>query len=238
MIFRITHCTAIVVLAAGSMLLFAEEPQSSLEITIPEYEVTMRNGNVAYVSIPGGEVLLAEQGRPRVPYVVKTIDYPSGYRVQDIELVQKSGFKSATGLHLPVVAYGKPEQLPAVVPDWYPGVDFTWESWENQDASTTVVLKIYPFHYHPATTDIEFYTNFLFDITYVKTDLSITHVALNKEMYDPGDEVGAEIDIGCGDDGHDVVLSSVIRQHGTEKIVYTLPDEVLKGISGESLRSC
>jgi len=98
MILRITHCTALVFFVFGCILLRADEPQSSLEITIPEYEVTLRDGNIAYVSIPGGEVLLAEEGRPRVPYVVKTIDYPSGYRVQDIELSEKSGFKPATVL--------------------------------------------------------------------------------------------------------------------------------------------
>ena len=228
----ITRCTAIVIIAACSMLSFASEPPASLEITIPDYEVTMREDNIAYVSIPGGEILHAEQGRPQVPYIVKTIDYPRGYRVQKIELVQKSGLKPARDLYLPIVSYGKPEQLSDVKQDWYPAEDFTWDTWENRDASTTVILKVYPFHYNPATTDIEFYTDFLFAVTYVKTDLSLSCASLDREVYVPGEAIEIEIDISCGEGQHDVVLSSTIKQYGSEEIQSTLPDKTLNDISG------
>lgn len=55
-----------------SSVAYAADPPSSLELNIPDYQVTAL-GNIDYVNIPGGDVLLAEELRPRVPCYTKSL---------------------------------------------------------------------------------------------------------------------------------------------------------------------
>ncbi len=211
---------------------YAAELPSSLEISIPDYTVTTVGG-LDYVGIPGGDVLLAEEGRPRVPYYTTSIDYPKGYKVQDVILEERSGLMTTTGLKLPVVVIGAPSELLEVKKGWYPEEEYKWKAWDNPDGSTTLIIKMYPFCYDPETTDVKFYKNYHFDIEYILSSVEITALSTDKDVYEPGDEVTLDMCLNNSGETQDVFVSSVIKQYGTDEIIEGLPIRSLKDFVGE-----
>ena len=216
----------------GSASYGAELP-SSVKVSIPDYMVTTKDG-LDYVDIPGGEVLLAEEGRPRVPYYVKSIDYPEGYRVQDVILKERSGLKTTTGLRLPVVILSPKPRLPIEMKKgWYPEKEYEWRVWDNPDGSTTLVIYMYPFYYNPETTDVKFYRNYKFDINYIVSTVAITGLAVDKDVYPPKDKVIIDMLLNNSGKAQDVVVNTVIKQYGSNEIVDGLPLKALKNFVGE-----
>jgi hypothetical protein len=213
---------------------YAAEPPSSLEISIPDYTVTTV-GSLDYVEIPGGEILLAEEGRPRVPYYTTSIDYPKGYKVQDVILEERSGLKTKTGLRLPVVVLSPNlTSLPEMKKGWYPEEEYKWKAWDNPDGSTTLVIVMYPFYYNPETTDVRFYKNYRFDIEYIISSVEITRLYTDKNIYEPGDEVTLDMWLNNSGETQDVVVSTVIKQYGSDEIVAGLPLRSLKNLVGDA----
>jgi len=216
---------------------YGAEPGSVLEVTVPDYEVDTIAG-LDYVDIPGGNVLLVE-GKPRVPYYSVSVDYPKGHRVQDVTLKERAGMVTATGLKLPTVVV-KPlsssgSDLP---PDgnegWYPEEDYRWRVWENPDGSTTLVIVMYPFYYNPETTDVKFYKNYRFDIEYIISNVEITRLYTDKDIYERGDEVTLDIQLNNSGATQDVVVSTVIKQYGLGETVAGLPLRSLKNLVGDA----
>lgn len=210
------------------------EPLSSVEVSIPDYTVTAI-GNLDYVEIPEGGILIAEEGRPMVPYYIKSIDYPEGYRVQEVILKERAGLETATGLRLPVVILDPSPELPIEMKKgWYPEEEYGWRLWENPDGSTTLVIELYPFYYNPETTDVEFYKNYRFDIEYVVSDMEITALYPDKDIYAPGDEVTLDIRLNNHGEMQDVVVSVLIKQYGSDVTVAGLPLRSLKELVGNA----
>jgi len=210
------------------------EPPSSAEISIPDYTVTTKGG-LDYVDIPGGEVLLTEEGRPRVPYYTTSIDYPESYKVQDVTLKERSGLETASGLNLPVVILSPSPELPIEMKKgWYPEEDYNWRVWENPDGSTTLVIMMYPFYYNPETTDVKFYRNYRFDIEYTFSDVTIRALSTDKDVYEPGDEVTLDMRLNNSGETQDVVVSIIIKQYGSDEIVDGLPLRSLKNVVGDA----
>ena len=212
---------------------YAAEPPSSLEISIPDYTVTTM-GSLDYVGIPDGEILLAEEGRPRVPYYATSIDYPKGYKVQDVILEERSGLITTTGLELPVVVIGPPSELLEVKKGWYPEEEYKWKAWDNPDGSTTLIITMYPFYYDPETTDVKFYKNYRFDIEYIISSVTITALSTDKDVYEPGDEVTLDIRLNNHGEMHDVIVSVLIKQYGSDVTVAGLPLRSLKELAGNA----
>lgn len=211
-----------------------EEPLSSVEVSIPDYTVTVTD-NLDYVEIPGGEVLVEEEGRPRVPYYIKSIDYPEGYHVQEVILKERSGLVTATGLRLPVVILSQYPELPVQMKEgWYPEEKYGWRLWENPDGSTTLVIELYPFYYNPETTDVKFYKNYRFDIEYIVSNVEITALYLDKDIYVPGDEVRVDIRLNNHGEMQNVVVSVLIKQYGSDVTVAGLPLRSLKELAGDA----
>ncbi|GAG88778.1 unnamed protein product, partial [marine sediment metagenome] len=77
----------------------SETPPSTLEVVIPDYEVTTEEGE-DYVEIPGGKIATVIE-KPMVPYYTVRLDYPKGYEVSSVVLVERSDIKTATGLKIP-----------------------------------------------------------------------------------------------------------------------------------------
>ncbi|MFC1981541.1 glycoside hydrolase family 66 protein [Chloroflexota bacterium] len=220
-------------LCVGSPSAGAEVP-SSLELIIPEYVVTAI-GNLDYVEIPEGEILIAEEGRPRVPYYIKSIDYPKGYRVQDVILKERAGLATATGLRLPVVILSQYPKLPIEMKKgWYPEEEYSWRLWENLDGSTTLVIKLYPFYYNPETTDVKFYRNYLFNIEYILSSKTITALYTDKDFYKPGDKVAVEMRLKNSGEAQNVIVSTIIKQYGSDETVDSLPLRTLKDLAGDA----
>jgi len=224
---------ALLVAPIGSVAYAAETP-SVLEINIPDYTVTTI-GNLDYVEIPGGEILLTEEGRPQVPYYVKSVDYPEGYRVQEVTLKERSGLQTATGLRLPTVVLSAPLESPLETKGgWYPEEDFNWRVWENPDGSTTLVITLYPFYYNPETTEVKFYRNYHFDIDYILSSTMITAMYADKDVYKLGDKVAVDMWLKNSGEAQDVVVSTVIKQYSSDETIDSLPLRTLKDLVGDA----
>ena len=76
-----------------------EAPPSTLDVVIPDYEVTTEEG-IDHVEIPGGKIATVV-GKPMIPYYTTPLDYPEGYVVQDVVLIERSSLETATGLNIP-----------------------------------------------------------------------------------------------------------------------------------------
>ncbi len=212
----------------------ANEPPSTVEVSIPDYEVTTA-GSLDYVEIPGGEMLLAEEGRPRVPYFAKAIDYPPGYRVQDVVLKERSGLKTATGLRLTPVLHEDSPAVPVTMKEGrYPQKDYEWKILDNTDGSTTLVITMYPFYYQPETTGVEFYKNYYFNIAYIASSVTITGLATKMGIYAPGYRVPLNIDLRNSGDAQDIIASIAIKRYDTGELVDGLPLRSLKNIAGDA----
>jgi hypothetical protein len=210
------------------------EPPSSVEINVSDYTVE-QIGNLDYVKIADGELLLAEEGRPQVPYYIKSINYPKGYRVQSVTLKKRSGLKKTTGLKLPVVVHKFDfASQPKMKPGWYPDKDFDWQIWDNPDASTDLVISIYPFYYDPQTTDVKFYKNYSFDIKYISSAVFISKISTDKNVYDPGDNV--KINVGLNNTGksQDIIIGATIANEMTNEVISEIPQKTMKKMSGSA----
>ena len=223
----------ILFLCIGSPSMGAESP-ASLEIIIPDYTVTT-TGNLDYVEIPGGQILVEEEGRPTVPYYTKSVNYPEGYRVQDVILKERSGLVMATGLRLPVVVLNQyPESPVEMEAGWYPEEEYKWRLWENLDRSTTLMINLYPFYYDPETTNLRFYKNYSFDIVYVISGMHITALYMDKDTYAPGEQVTIDITLNNPDEEQDVIVSTLIKQYGSHVAVAGLPLTPLQELVGNA----
>ena len=210
------------------------EPPAPFELTVPDYEVTTVGG-MDYVEIPGGEILLAEEGRSRVPYYTTSIDYAEGYRVQNVILEERAGLTTTTGLMLPVVRLSPDPEFPVEMrTGWYPEEDYSWRLWENADGSTTLVIAVYPFYYNPETTDAKFYKNYQFDIEYVVSNVEITSLYPDKDSYVPGDEVTLDIGLHNPGEMQDIIVSIIIKQYGSDVTVAGLPLRSVKELAGNA----
>lgn len=213
------------------------KPPSVLKVTVPDYNVTTAD-NLDYVDIPGGSILLVE-GKPRVPYYFVSVDYPKGYRIQEITLAERSGLVTASGLKLPTVvmwplSFPGSQSSPAGNENWYPKENYKWRVWDNPDGSTTLIIMIYPFYYNSETTNVEFYKNYCFKIEYIISNVEVTALSLGKDNYAPGDKVRVDIWLKNSGETQDVVVGTVIKQYGSDEIVAGLPLRTLKNLAGEA----
>lgn len=216
---------------------YGAEPQSVVEVIVPDYEVDII-ANLDYVDIPGGHILLVD-GKPRVPYYSISVDYPKGCKVQDVILVERAGLVTATALKLPTVdmrdiSHTVGETSPTGSDGWYPQEDYNWRSWDNPDGSTLLVITMYPFYYDPETTDVKFYKNYCFDIEYVISSVSITSLTLAKDTYEPGDKVPIDMWLNNSGETQDVIVSTVIKQRGSDEIIAGLPLRSLRSLVGDA----
>jgi hypothetical protein len=210
------------------------ESLASLEVTIPNYTVNT-TGSLDYVEIPQGEVLIEEEGRPMVPYYIKSIDYPEGYRVQDVILKERSGLMTATGLRLPAVVLSQYPESPVEMKEgWYPEEEYDWRLWENLDGSTTLVIDLYPFYYDPETTNVRFYKNYSFDVEYVISDMKIAALYMGKDTYAPGEQVTIDITLNNRGEEQDVIVSTLIKQYGSDVTIAGLPLIPLQELAGNA----
>ncbi|MFC1848383.1 Ig-like domain-containing protein, partial [Chloroflexota bacterium] len=205
-------------------------PVSSLDVVIPDYEVAVSN-STAWVEIPNGDVLLVP-GQPLVPYRTVSVDYPKGYRVQSVELTNRSGLHTDSGLNIPILADSAPAS--ASEEGWFPNLntDFGWHTIDNPDGTTTLIIAVYPFHYNSRTTDVKYYKNYSFSIEYAISTLEIASLATNEDVYEQGDSVTANVYLDNSGEAQDVVVSASISSYGSEQIADGLPLLKLKGVGG------
>jgi len=212
-------------------------PPSTVEVDIPEYTVEKRDG-WDYVEVSGGDTLLVE-GKPMVPYYPISIEYPKGYRVQNVIMTERSGLETETGLNISVVMRS-PQSSPVGESSstnsggWYPEADYEWRTWMKSDCSSDLIISIYIFYYNANTTEVKFYRHYKFDIIYIFSTVSIIDLSTDKETYDPGEEVAVDVLLENSGAPKDIVTSGLIKQYGSDGIVDGLPLRTLHNVVGET----
>jgi PKD repeat protein len=215
----------------------SDEPPTTIEINIPDY-IKTKMGSFDYVTIPGGVILTAEEGRPLVPTYSKSITYPGNYKIQDVVLKEKLGLKVEQGLKLPTVTLGYTPENPAEMkPGIYPQLDYTWKSLKNTDGTYTINIIIYPVSYDPETLKLTFYKHYEFEVKYITSSVEIKSVTTDKYAYKPKDILKADIYINNPGASQDLILAPVIKQYGSEKVVDGLPLKSLKDFTGNAMVS-
>nr|QNO54199.1 hypothetical protein PCEKAPCC_00003 [Methanosarcinales archaeon ANME-1 ERB7] len=213
------------------------EPVASIDVVVPDYEVTPRDG-VDYVKIPGGDILL-EEGEYQIPYYSVSIEYPTGHKVQDVVLTDRSGMVTDTGLNIStttnLIAFLSNNSNPVSDVDggWVPARgDHRWELLENPDGTSTLVIMMYPFHYNPLTTDVRFYRNYSFDISYTVSPVAITTLTTDRNEYPQGDTVMVDIGLNNSGEPQDIVFSASVERYGSGEIASGLLLRTLKEFTG------
>lgn len=214
------------------------EPPSSIKIDIPHCTVEKIEG-LDYVEIPGGDVVL-EEGKPRVPYYFKKINYDRIYRVQDVILKSKNGLITAKDLKLPIVSMLPDSSLlnleeQELVDEWFPKKDYDWQVIENTDDTLTLILNIYPFFYNAKTTEVNFYTKYEFDIKFITSSISILEVSLEKNYYEPGEKVAINVIANNSGEAQDIFLNTIVKRYPSLEVLDSLPLVSIKGLKGDGL---
>lgn len=226
---KVTAMILALLLLAGGVAAAAAEPPAVLEITLPSYRVET-GGGYSYVSIPGGEVLLLEEGRPRVPYYVHAVAYPAGCRVQEVILEQRGGLSTATGLLLPPVRLDPTPAGPVEMKaGWYPEEAFSWEVEEEAGGGSTLLLAVYPFRYQPENREARYYTRYRFRVNYILTAVDLSALSVKQ------DAGGATFHLALRNPGEaaDVVAQLLVRRLDSGEAVEGLPLRLLTAFSGE-----
>ena len=228
------------VAAAALMSMDVIGPVSTLQMSIPAYDVNNLDG-IDYVTIPDGSQLLVPQ-RPEVPSYSVDVSFPAGYRVQNVTMASRTNLSTASGLDLPLVeaVISGPVIAASEVqsPDdqWWPDRDFDWVVIEEPNSLTTLRITVYPFYYKAATTAIEFYQTYSFDIDYISSDKSIVQFKTDKVAYAMNETVNADLYIMLQEQqGIDLIVEAAVKT-SDEEIVAGM--EIQKMTSVTSLSSC
>lgn len=221
-----------------------EPPPTSTAVTVPAYTVTNTDGE-DHVEIPGG-VLRHEEGAPVVPVYTTSIDYPAGYEIQHVELVERSGLVTDIGLLLPIAEADHLSSDPDggnAPPDegegedeggWFPPEIYDWNVLENPDGSTTLTIVMYPVYYDRGTTEIHFYPNYSFEIHYTESPVAITSLTTEKNVYEEGEIVSPAIEFENVAEARDIVFSALIRRYPTQEVVDGLQLRTLANLTGKA----
>ena len=226
--------------SAALTALPAAVPAPTLEVTIPDYTVNTING-IDYVEIPGGDLLM-EAGLPALPTWVMLVDYPAGYRIQNVGLASRTGLTTTYGLNLPVHEdlFAVDASTPSVQAyettedAWYPASDYDWTVLDNPDGSTTLVLTIYPFATNGATTESRFYTDYTFAVEFTPTNARITQLSLDRSEVNYGETLNATLAISTTGAAGDTAVGCVIRHAGTGEIAVELLMDTLTALEGQA----
>ncbi len=212
-------------------------PPAALDVVVPNYEVVSQGG-VDRVSIPGpGGQLLQVDGEPQVPFYVRFLTYPDMYQVQDVVLVTRASMSTTSGLNLPLTevehtedAYGGVPEPPA--PGWYPEQDYSWDTFDNGDGTSTLAIRIYPFYYNASTTDAIFYTDYGFAIESISSTVQIADVSTDRDRYPQGTSVQVDVEIENGGAAQDVLVEAVVKEYGAAQMVDGLLLQELDDLQG------
>ncbi|MFO7675384.1 MAG: PKD domain-containing protein [bacterium] len=224
--------TALAVCAGASASGQALPPR--LELALPRYELA-EHESLHYVRIPGGQLLLEEEGRPRVPYFIEYLDCPKGARVRDVILEQRSDAEETTGLRLPVVILDMQRKSPvAMKAGLYPDRKHSWRVVDLPDGTSRLAVAVYPFNYDPKTTDVTYCRRYSFGIEYVRSAVTLAGLAADAHSYAPAGKVGLTLEIENAGETRDVSAKATIVRASTGEQVAQLPARSVAAGPGSS----
>jgi hypothetical protein len=182
-----------------------------------------------------------------VPFYSTSINYPPGYKVQDVFLTGITGLINDTGLKLGLMNLSITSSIDPLEftsggissNDWYPNEYFTWDFKENANGSSILTIDVYPFFYNPDTTDVKFYKKFEFDIDYIHSEIELSEVSTDKNEYALGEIIELDMEmLNTGNTTQEVFLSAVIESYVSFSHLTGLPVmglEMPSGITSVSL---
>ena len=117
---------------------------------------------------------------------------------------------------------------------WAPPLDpkYAWEIETNSDGSTTLILKVFPFFYNVVSTDVQFYTDFTFDVATYPAPLSIVSLKTDKDTLPLNGDVTLNLVLANTGAPTDTFVSAALRQIGNNALVAGLPLKAVHGLSG------
>jgi hypothetical protein len=218
----------------------ADEIISEIDIVIPDYEV-VPVGDYHEVEIPGGEVLL-EPDAYRIPFYTKTIVYPPGYEVQQVNMTDRSGLVEVpnSDLNLPINEIlidwtnMQNRDTTRAAEGWVPEEQFDWRILEDPDGTITLTIIMYPFYYDPVTTDIHFYKNYSFEIDTILSPVTLTAITTDKDAYQQGEVVQADVALTNTGPALDVHMMAVLTTYPKGDFVAGLPLQTLNSLVGDA----
>ena len=224
---------ALLLASALSPAALGAEAPTTISVTVPDYEVE-RVGDFDEVTIPGGGQLMVEEGRPQVPYYNTVVEYPAGYRIQEVTLTGKTGEKTDSGLVLATVelnTYGQELARPKPPkPGVYPLTDYGWEAVYSHDRSATLVVSVFPFSYNPTTHRSTFYKEYTFEVEHIKTGVSITEAHPTQTNFEPGARAQVLVKLANQDEPQDVLVKATVRKAFTLDKVADIPAKTVSGL--------
>lgn len=216
----------------GNSLVDAAET-NTVVVDIPACQVETQ-ADVDQVAFPGGRTLVAEEGRPQVPYWLHTVEYPEGEVVRSVILVERSGRETLSGLDLPTVLHEDDPEVPAgMKPGWYPEEIFLWRVVDHGDGRSTLSLVLYPFYYDPETREAECFHRYVFSVETADSEVRITGLSVDREVRVP--EGPVSVDLSFENDGavRDLVVDLAVRAAGEDAILLGLPLRQLEEVQGK-----
>jgi hypothetical protein len=187
---------------------------TEVSVTVPDY-VVERVGDVDHVSIPGGLMLVEEDGRPVVPYFIRTVKLPAGWRVQDMVLKSRAGLKTDSGLSLPTVQPDFGPAAPALKQP-FPDREFAWSA--RYEKSPALYVFVYPFRYEPATGRAQFYKQHEFEVRYARSTVRLVSVMPDRAACEPGDTVRLDVVFENTGPEQDATVTVVAQRAGGEPV--------------------
>ncbi|MHC4084450.1 MAG: C25 family cysteine peptidase [Planctomycetota bacterium] len=221
---------------AAQQLEYQQAPPSSLQVFVPQYVVTTVGGE-DHVEIPGHAVLM-ETGKPMVPTYTVTVDFPAGYKVQDVTMTGKGGLSTDMGLDIPVYVEKEPGRIQAadqISPEgqgWWPEREYAWSVISEPNEESMLVINIYPFYYNAATTQVKFYSSYNFDIDSTSSAVSINRLRTDKLVYGLGEKVNVDLYIyNQLGQAMDVIAEALVKSASSD-IADGLGLQKLRGLDG------
>ena len=202
----------------------ARTPAGALGVAVPDYEVSTTDDEFDVVSLPGG-ASIDLPGEYRVLVWPVQLSYPVGTQVTDVALASRSGEVLTTGLDITRTsiltdgATGAPAGVSGLSApaeedptDYVPSLDqtFEWLVMKNPDGSSELLIRVYPFYYSPATTNVKFYQDYTFDITTIANTVSIDTLVTERAVYSQGQTITATLGITNPGSAQDVIVAAEV----------------------------
>ncbi len=120
--------------------------------------------------------------------------------------------------------------------DWTPGLDevFSWKVTEQADGSSQLVIRLNPFYYSPATTNVEYYTSYDFNIETTTPKQEIASLRTNQGAYRLNQPVVVEAQIRNNSSNPVDLLVSATLFSASGKAAAGADMRVLSGLAGTS----
>ena len=219
------------ILLSVALVALGAEPPTTLTVKIPAYQI-VKYGEFSHIVLPGGQLLVTEEGRPEIPYYMDTQDYPKGYRIQAVTLKSRSPEQKQTGVKLPPVLLDDVQKgsIP-VTPGRYPEKDFDWNVVAGPAGGSMLAIAVYPFVYDPGTSELAITTSYEFDVRYVKTTVVIAGLGLDQAAYDPGSKVRATLRLENSGPAQPVSVTAAVTQAYGDSRVGNIPEQKVERLA-------